>query len=1042
MPRIRLPYEPTEQARQGIPSPQANPDAFSAVGRATEQLGGSMQALGVRMGEYQEKKDKLAATSTAAQMAADWEVRYIDLMKKQPPGSPDFTSIVREDYDRFIEERSGQMSGSQARLLRPMIDTARANNVIRAARHEAESSAADGRLRAQQGLAATVNRVASNPTAYDEATVHGNTIIDSMTGLTGDQRAEFRRSHQNDLTRAVFESRIYSSQTPEALDTVLADLARPEWQERAGVANYDQLLDKARTFRSTLAHGRDTRARTAIDFVEDRMNAGTVIDPAEIAATEQTVRASQDPGVLWKWAKLRAGYDAQRTGVRASPAALTSAINNNRNQSGMPPELSSAIDEASRSTGGQVSSSFLSQLASRQGGDYLRSQQGGNRRFALQPTHGGVDVGNVRQDVREAGEIAGELFGQPLRINSGYRSQERQNQIVGDQRLAGRSMTAVAGRSHHTSGDALDIDTTGMDNPTRGRLVDSLVRAGFTRFGEYGTHIHADMGANVPSAYDPAKSWGGWTPLSPDVMQVLERRGFRAGRSGAEIDRSGPGGERPNRPAPPENGVFNFDENTWVDLVARNPEAAGVTISDMTTRADLLRLRQDPKTAATMAAVYARQNRLELQAGLGRDVSDPELYMAHVMGPANALVLLRAFREAPNLPIDDVLPNVGQRHPELFQGNRDGSPATVGDVYTGFMSQFSAGVSALQHVRTERLRQVQERQNAVRRDPHGDIMTHASRAGNIALTELNTEGDFTTRGRQALEMQRFYDLPDPRPLTGSEVEKFGNVIKNGTVADVQGLITQLQSFGPQAAQGAYRQLGSQDEVFGHVAGLATTGEANAGIAREIIRGRARIRDNPDAKQIFTTAPGGTDNQFNLAVGTALDSADPKARQAIRQAADALYIERYAGDQTVFDPKLYVNAVQAVLGGTDTAGGVATVNGAKVVLPMGVQAADFDRALDGLAPADLTTLSVDGRAPRYRDGRVATPLDIATEGRFRLIGADAYTIVMADGLPLWSASGKPYQITMSPETVRELVKRAPPLTVQPDADFMTSGTGTR
>jgi hypothetical protein len=85
-----------------------------------------------------------------------------------------------------------------------------------------------------------------------------------------------------------------------------------------------------------------------------------------------------------------------------------------------------------------------------------------------------------------------------------------------------------------------------------------------------------------------------------------------------------------------------------------------------------------------------------MQAGLGRAVSDAEIGMAHAIGPENALVLLRAYRDAPGTPIKDVLP---QQYPQA-------GTLTVGDVYGKFMEGYVGGVSALQHVRLEELNRV------------------------------------------------------------------------------------------------------------------------------------------------------------------------------------------------------------------------------------------------------------------------------------------------------------------------------------------------
>jgi muramidase (phage lysozyme) len=80
-----------------------------------------------------------------------------------------------------------------------------------------------------------------------------------------------------------------------------------------------------------------------------------------------------------------------------------------------------------------------------------------------------------------------------------------------------------------------------MSTEDKVRLVGALADAGFTGFGEYSGHIHADMRPTVPRSFGGRDgNWGGWTNLSPEIMQTLQERGFRAGISGSRIQRTLP----------------------------------------------------------------------------------------------------------------------------------------------------------------------------------------------------------------------------------------------------------------------------------------------------------------------------------------------------------------------------------------------------------------------------------------------------------------------------------------------------------------------
>lgn len=100
-------------------------------------------------------------------------------------------------------------------------------------------------------------------------------------------------------------------------------------------------------------------------------------------------------------------------------------------------------------------------------------------------------------------------------------------------------------------------------------------------------------------------------------------------------------------------GLFQFIDNTWLDMVRRHGGAHGLGAeaaalnqgADPATRASILALRSDPELSARMAGELARENAERLQARLGRAPSAGELYAAHVMGPGGAIRLIEAAEQ-------------------------------------------------------------------------------------------------------------------------------------------------------------------------------------------------------------------------------------------------------------------------------------------------------------------------------------------------------------------------------------------------------------
>ena len=105
-------------------------------------------------------------------------------------------------------------------------------------------------------------------------------------------------------------------------------------------------------------------------------------------------------------------------------------------------------------------------------------------------------------------------------------------------------------------------------------------------------------------------------------------------------------------------GLFQFIDSTWLDMVRRHGDAHGLGgyaqalqsgSCDAATRRDILALRSDPELSACMAGELARENAASLQSRLGRAPNAGELYAAHVMGAEGAARLIEAAREgAPN----------------------------------------------------------------------------------------------------------------------------------------------------------------------------------------------------------------------------------------------------------------------------------------------------------------------------------------------------------------------------------------------------------
>jgi hypothetical protein len=315
----------------------------------------------------------------------------------------------------------------------------------------------------------------------------------------------------------------------------------------------------------------------------------------------------------------------------------------------------------------------------------------------------------------------------------------------------------------------------------------------------------------------------------------------------------------------------------------------------------------------------------------------------------------------------------------------------------------------------------------------GDQIQAAADAGLFTLGQLSGPEDFQTRGQQSQVAQGFLDAKENKPFTPSEVAAFGQVMQSGSIQQKTELLQNISSMG-SAAPAAFKQIGEKGgpaAMFAHVGGLSTVSPV---VAQDVLRGAQAMQANPDLKDMLTgkntgPGPGGTAAFFDSIVGQAMGGM-PKDAYAARQSADALYAYR-VGPGAPWDANAYTQAVRDVMGGRqgDSAGGVATVNGAPTIMPAGVSGDDFQTMIHSLQNQDLLDHSVGGGPPMDSKGRPVSATEVATEGKFRAISNGMYRIYMADGTPTaGTGPGGLYAFQIDAKGVNAIIQRNPPRSI--------------
>ena len=173
-------------------------------------------------------------------------------------------------------------------------------------------------------------------------------------------------------------------------------------------------------------------------------------------------------------------------------------------------------------------------------------------------------------------------------------------------------------------------------------------------------------------------------------------------------------------------GLFQFVESTWLDVVRRHGDEAGVGWAakaaalggrrlDPAMRAAVLALRDSPEVSARLAASHTADNGKILGNVLGRTAAPVDLYLAHFLGAGGAVTFLRGLAADPDQEGARLFPAAASANPGVF-GSR-----SLADIYQRFAGKF-------------------EDSDAVSPIPSGGVVPGVSAAARLAYLTLAALG--------------------------------------------------------------------------------------------------------------------------------------------------------------------------------------------------------------------------------------------------------------------------------------------------------------
>ncbi len=156
------------------------------------------------------------------------------------------------------------------------------------------------------------------------------------------------------------------------------------------------------------------------------------------------------------------------------------------------------------------------------------------------------------------------------------------------------------------------------------------------------------------------------------------------------------------------HGLYQFIDQTWLGTVKEagaqlgygsyadaitKTSSGGYSVADPATKRSIMKLRDDPQAASSMAAALTQSNSFKLTGLLGRRPSDSELYMAHFMGVGGAAKLIANAEDNPRAIGARLFPNAAAANRSIFY-DKSGSARSVSEVYSVLSSRYAGAANS------------------------------------------------------------------------------------------------------------------------------------------------------------------------------------------------------------------------------------------------------------------------------------------------------------------------------------------------------------
>lgn len=156
------------------------------------------------------------------------------------------------------------------------------------------------------------------------------------------------------------------------------------------------------------------------------------------------------------------------------------------------------------------------------------------------------------------------------------------------------------------------------------------------------------------------------------------------------------------------HGLFQFIDQTWLgtvkeagaqfgyghfaDAITKSSDGS-YSVNDPSARQAILKLRDDPAAASSMAAVLTQSNSFKLTGVIGRRPTDGELYIAHFLGVGGAAKLIANVEDNPHASAAQLFPNAAAANRSIFY-DHFGRARSVAGVYAVLTQRYASAAAS------------------------------------------------------------------------------------------------------------------------------------------------------------------------------------------------------------------------------------------------------------------------------------------------------------------------------------------------------------